>query len=109
MKNAIILYPRKNKFHKHAKNHGLTLSVIRIIPIILDDRKNLVLRIRFYRVHINPAHHSKPPVEKSQHTIRFIRLARLKTYLIDYHHTGSRIANRINRTAFYFLQNSIML
>lgn len=60
MKNAIILYPRKNKFHKHAKNHGLTLSVIRIIPIILDDRKNLILRIRFYCVHINPAHHSKP-------------------------------------------------
>lgn len=60
MKKAIILCPRKNKFHKHAKNHGLTLSVIRIIPIILDDRKNLVLRIRFYRVHINPAHHSKP-------------------------------------------------
>lgn len=45
MKKAIILCPRKNKFHKHAKNHGLTLSVIRIIPIILDDRKNLVLRI----------------------------------------------------------------
>ena len=50
----------KINFISKQKNHEPTLSVIRIIPIILDDRKNLVLRIRFYRVHINPAHHSKP-------------------------------------------------